>query len=167
MTVKLFATAVAAVATVGAAAAGMASLAPSGAPALQVQPVALGAPLPIDAPPADVPTDGELSSLLTNLTNPGVNYHSKAGLVENGISSGDGHAADHQLRDAFEAGKFPLAFDVSNIQSVGPNAAAADVNITGPKLAAPLTQHLAFVDQGGWKIQHDSALALIQAISAS
>src|SRR6185312_2341847 len=126
MTVKLFATGVAAVAAIGAAAAGATSLAPGTAPAPQVMPVVLNAPL--DPPPgAGEPTPGELSSLCTNLTNPGVSYHSKTGLVAGGIDAREGHDADHKLRDAFEAGKFPPAYDVTKIQPAGPNAVSADV----------------------------------------
>lgn len=164
MTIKLLATGMAAAAAIGAVAAGATSTGPV---ALQVKPAVFGAPLPMDPPPgADLPTAGDVSSLLTNFTNPGVSYHSKKGLVDT-FSDDEGRTADHQLRQAYEAGKFPLAFDVSNIQPAGPNAATADVNITGPKNPAPITQHMAFVDQGGWKVQHDSAVALMQAISAS
>lgn len=175
MTVKFLLTGAAAVAAIGAAAAGMTSVASGGLgtpAAMQVQPVALGAPLPHDPPPPpapapNLPTDGDLSSLLTNLTNPGVSYKDKTGLVEGGISGDEGRDADHNLRDAYRAGKFPLSFDVSNIQAAGPNAATADVATSGPKLPAPVTQNYRFVNQGGWVLSHDSATALLQAISAS
>ena len=161
MTVKLLATGVAAVATIGAAAAGLTSLAPGAAPAPQVTPVVLNAPL--DPPPAPgEPTPGELSSLCTNLTNPGVSYHSKNGLVAGGINPDQGRDADHKLRKAFEDGKFPQAYDVTNIQAAGPNA-TADVAISGPKFPAPVTQHLTFVNQGGWTLAPDSAQALLLA----
>jgi hypothetical protein len=56
---------------------------------------------------------------------------------------------------------------VTNIQPAGPNAATADVAISGPKLAAPVTQNYTFVDQGGsWIMSHDSAIALVQAATA-
>ncbi|HXO83853.1 MAG TPA: hypothetical protein VN856_28665 [Mycobacterium sp.] len=161
MTVKLLATGVAAVATIGAAAAGVTSLASSSAP--QVAPVVFSAPLDPPPPAPGEPTAGELSSLCTNLTNPGVSYHSKTGLVAGGISSEQGRDADHKLRKAFEDGKFPQAYDVTNIQQAGPNAAAADVAISGPKFPAPITQHLTFVNQGGWTLAPDSAQALLLA----
>ena len=161
MTVKLLATVVAAVATIGAAAAGVTSLASSSAP--QVAPVVFSAPLDPPPPAPGEPTAGELSSLCTNLTNPGVSYHSKTGLVAGGISSEQGRDADHKLRKAFEDGKFPQAYDVTNIQQAGPNAAAADVAISGPKFPAPITQHLTFVNQGGWTLAPDSAQALLLA----
>jgi hypothetical protein len=163
MTVKLLATGVAAVAAIGAAAAGVTSLAAGAALAPQVTPVVLSAPLDPPPPAPGEPTAGELSSLCTNLTNPGVSYHSKTGLVAGGISSEQGRDADHKLRKAFEDGKFPQAYDVTNIQQQGPNAAAADVAISGPKFPAPVTQHLTFVNQGGWTLAPDSAQALLLA----
>lgn len=171
MSVKLLFTGAAAVAAIGAAAAGATAVAytsSGSAPASDVQPVAVSVPLPLDPPPAaNLPTDGELSSLLTNLTNPGVSYRDKTGLVEGGISGDEGRNADRNLRDAYRNGKFPLSFDVSNIQEAGPNAATADVAMGGPKLAAPVTQNYRFVNQGGWVVSHDSAMALMQAISSS
>jgi hypothetical protein len=171
MTVKLLATGVAAVATIGAAAAGMASAVAGGASALQVRPVVLGAPLdppppPPGAPP--LPSPEQLSDLATRVTDPGVSYETKFGLVENGISADEGHVADHDLRKAFRNGNFPEQFNVTNIQPVGPNGVTADVAITGPKFAGPVNKQLAFVDQGGtWVLQHDSAIALVQAASAT
>ncbi|WP_255399045.1 hypothetical protein [Mycobacterium sp. E1319] len=39
--------------------------------------------------------------------------------------------------------------------------------ITGPKFAGPVQKHLVFVNQGGnWVVQHDAAIALIQAATA-
>ncbi|MFZ1162171.1 MAG: hypothetical protein WAO18_07940, partial [Mycobacterium sp.] len=73
--------------------------------------------------------------------------------------------ADHKLRKAFEDGKFPQSYDVTNIQPAGPNA-TADVAISGPKLPAPVTQHLTFVNQGGWTLAPDSAQALLLAATA-
>jgi hypothetical protein len=168
MTVKSFATGVAAVAAIGAAAAGVASQALGQPAALKVQPIAAGMPFAQDPPPPapGLPTSGELSSLCTNLTNPGVNYHSKTGLVAGGINDNDGRVADHDLREAYRAGKFPQSYDVTNIQPAGPNAATADVAIGGPKFPTPVTRNLTFVNQGGWTISPESAQALIQAATS-
>jgi hypothetical protein len=164
MTVKMLATGAAVVAAIGVAAAGLTSFASGSATALQVQPVALGVPFAQDPPPApDLPTAGDLSSLCTNLTNPGVSYHSKTGLVAGGINDDEGRDADHKLRDAFRAGNFPESFDVTNIHAAGPNTASADVAISGPKFPTPVTQNLTFVNQGGWAISPQSAQALVQA----
>jgi hypothetical protein len=170
MTVKLLATGVAAVATIGAAAAGLTSLASGYVSAPQVTAVVLSAPL--DPPPPapgqpPLPSPETLSDLATRLTDPGVSYETKFGLVENGISADEGHVADHDLRKAFRNGNFPEQFAFTNIQPIGPNGASADVAITGPKFAGPVNKQLAFVDQGGtWVLQHDAALALVQAATA-
>lgn len=167
MTMKFFATGVAAVATLGAAAAGAAALTFGAVP--QVAPVVLNAPL--DPPPAPgqppLPSPGQLADLCNRVTDPGVSYETKVGLVENGIPSGEGHVADHDLRKAYRNGNFPEQFNVTNIQPLPGNGAKADVAISGPKFAGPVEKTLLFVDQGGtWMLQHDSALALIQAASA-
>jgi hypothetical protein len=166
--VKFVASSVAALAVIGGAAAGITSVAPTSALA-RVQLAAVGAPygpaLPQDPPPGqNLPTPDQLANLCNRVTDPGVSYTTKTNLVENGISPGEGHVADHDLRKAFRDGKFPETFNVTNIEPAGPNAAQADVAISGPKFAGPVTKHLAFVDQGGnWIMQHDSAIGLIQA----
>ncbi|WP_343571883.1 hypothetical protein [Mycobacterium sp.] len=167
MTMKFFATGVTAVATIGAAAAGAAALTFGAAP--QVAPVVLNAPL--DPPPAPgqppLPSPGQLADLCNRVTDPGVGYETKVGLVQNGIPSGEGHVADHDLRKAYRNGNFPEQFNVTNIQPVPGNGAKADVAISGPKFAGPVEKTLVFIDQGGtWILQHDSALALIQAATA-
>lgn len=122
-------------------------------------------------PPAsaeNLPTAGQLSSLCTMATDPGVSYTTKTNLVENGISSDEGHVIDHNLRNAYRNGNFPEYLNATNIQPAGPNAATADVAISGPKFAPPVTKNLLFLDQGGYSIlQHDAALALLQAATAT
>jgi hypothetical protein len=94
-------------------------------------------------------------------------YQTKFGLVDNGISDNEGRVADHDLRKSYRNGNFPEQFNVTNIQPAGPNAVSADVAITGPKFAGPVTKQLAFIDQGGtWVMQHDAATALVQAATA-
>ena len=57
---------------------------------------------------------------------------------------------------------------MTNIVPAGPNTAAAQVAITGPKFAGPVIKQLVFVQQGGnWVLQHDAALALLQAATAT
>ncbi len=121
---------------------------------------------PQDPPPPgqDLPTPEQLSNLCNQVTDPGVSYTTKTGLVENGIAPDEGHLADHELRKAYREGKFPETFAVTNIAPAGPNAAQADVAISGPKFAGPVSKHLMFLDQGGnWILQHDSAIGLLQA----
>ena len=144
-TVKSVVTSMAALAVIGGAAAGITSVAPPSAA-------------------QNLPTPDQLANLCNQVTDPGVSYTTKINLVENGISPGEGHVADHDLRKAFRDGKFPETFNVTNIEPAGPNVAQADVAISGPKFAGPVTKHLAFIDQGGnWILQHDSAIGLIQA----
>jgi hypothetical protein len=168
MTVKLFATGVAAVAAIGAAAAGATSLTFSASP--QVLPVVHNAPLDPPPPPPGqepLPSPEQLADVCNRVTDPGVSYETKVGLVENGIPPAEGHVADHDLRKAFRNGNFPEQFAVSNIQPIPGNGVKADVAITGPKFAGPVDKTLIFIDQGGtWMLQHDSALALVQAASA-
>ena len=173
MTVKLLATGAAAVAAIGAAAAGLTLTAASSSDRA-VQPAALGLPFAQDPPPPPppgeppVPSPEQLANLCSQITDPGVSYQAKFGLVENGISDDEGHVADHDLRKAYRDGDFPEQFNVTNIQPVPPNGATADVAITGPKFAGPVTKQLAFVNQGGnWVMQHDAAIALIQAATAT
>jgi hypothetical protein len=170
MTMKSVATSVAAVGAIGAAAVGVTSAAFVPASPAQVQLDAVGAPLPQDPPPPpplpgqNLPTPEQLSNLCTQATDPGVSYTTKTNLVENGISPDEGHVADHDLRKAYREGKFPQQYAVTNIQPAGPNAATADVAISGPKFAGPVTKNLVFLDQGGnWILQHQAALALVQA----
>jgi hypothetical protein len=166
MSMKSVATGAAAVGAIGAAAVGATSIAFVPASPAQVQLAAVGAPLPQDPPPpgANLPAPEQLSTLCNQATDPGVSYTTKTNLVENGISPDEGHVADHDLRKAYRDGKFPETFNVTNIQPAGPNAAQADVAISGPKFAGPVSKHLMFISQGGnWILQHDSAIALIQA----
>ena len=166
-TVKTIATGVAAVAAIGAAAAGVTSIASFTPTMPRVQPVAVGAPLPQDPPPgANVPTPDQLTGLLNTLSDPGVSYTTKTGLVQGGIDSGEGHLFDHELRKAYRDGEFPLSFNVTNIQPSGPTAATADVAVSGPKLPAPVTRNLTFVNQGGWALSQDSAAQLLQAATS-
>ena len=164
----------AALAVIGGAAAGIGAVAAPSGPA-QVQLAAVGAPLPLDPPPPPapapvgqgLPTPEQLTNLCIQATDPGVGYTTKVGLVENGINPDEGHVADHDLRKAFRNGNFPEQFAFTNIQPIGPNGVSAEVAITGPKFAGPVTKQLAFIDQGGtWVMQHDAATALVQAATA-
>lgn len=165
MSVKSLATGFVAVAAIGAAAAGVTSLA-SGSPAApQVQRVVFGAPLPLD-PGADVPTPGQLMNVLNGLQNPGVPFASKSNLVEGGVGPVEARLADRQLQKAVKNGDLPLSFQVTNIAPAGPGAASADVTASGPRLA-PTTQNITFIDQGGWKLSRSSAMSLLQAVQSA
>jgi hypothetical protein len=164
VTLKTLVTGVAAVAAIGGAAAGATSIAFSGAGASQVQPVVFSAPLPLDQT-ANLPTSDQLTTVLNNLADPNVSFANKSGLVEGGITSGQAHLADHEMKKADKDGELPLTFNVSNIQPAGANGASAAVAISGPKLQPPVTENLTFVNRGSWMLSQDSAMMLVQAVS--
>ena len=155
-TVKTIATAVAALAIVGGAAAGVASVATPSALAAGVRLTTVGAPFPQDPPPAqpgasaNVPTSDQLNGMLTNLADPNVSFSNKGNLVEGGIGGTEAHIADNQLKKAAKNGDLPLSFSITNIQPTAAGSATADVAVSGPKLSSPVTQNVTFVNQGGW-----------------
>lgn len=149
----------AAIALIGAAAAGVTATASVTPVVYQVQPVVFGAPLPLD--PAAVPTAAELLNVLNGLQAPG-SFAGKSSLIQGGISPIEARLADVQFAQAQAQGQFPLSFQVNNIQSAGPDAASADVTASGPKLA-PVTRNVTFVNQGGsWAVSRASAMSLLQ-----
>ena len=65
----------------------------------------------------------------------------------------------------FERGTHFMIMEYVDGNSLG--QALSDVGITGPKFAGPVNKHLVFVNQNGnWVLQHDAAIALIQAATA-
>jgi hypothetical protein len=168
VTVKTLATGMAALAVIGAAAAGVTCIASVTAVSPRVQPVVFGAPLPLDPPvPAgvDLPTAYQLTTVLNTLQDPNVSFVNKGDLIEGGIPV-PATMADHELQKAAAKGSLPLTFNISNIAPAGPGAATATITATGPHLA-PTPEYLRFVDQGGWKLSHDSAMTLIQSVRSS
>ena len=168
LTVKSLATTATAVAAIGAAAAGVTSIASGVAPTVGVLPVAVGVPLPQDpapspAPAASVPTADQLTGLLKSLADPSVPFANKSNLVEGGISGTEAHMADHELKKAAKNGDLPLAFNVTNIQSGAAGSATADVAVSGPKIPNPVTQNVTFINQGSWILSRASAMELLQA----
>ncbi len=168
MTLKMFTTCAAAVAAVGAAAAGATALASSGARPGGTRRVQRAArPAAARAGPAAAAEPATAVRRVQPRHRPrrGLRDQSRPGGKRNPAS--EGHVADHDLRKAFRNGNFPEQFAVSNIQPVPGNGVKADVAITGPKFAGPVEKTLVFIDQGGtWVLQHDAALALVQAATA-
>jgi hypothetical protein len=156
---KSLATGVAAVA-IGAAAAGVTSLAATSHPGLPVKPVVFSAPLDQTT---TLPTPDQLTSVLNGLADPNVPFANKSGLVEGGITGSQAALGDHEIKKAAKKGELPLAFTVSNIQPAAGNTASAAVGVSGPKLQPPVTENLTFVNQGNWVLSRDSATTLIQA----
>jgi hypothetical protein len=167
VTVKSLATGVAAVAAIGAAAAGVTCIATVTAALPAVQPVVFSAPLPLDpvAPAADLPTPDQLATVLNTLQDPSVSFAQKGDLVEGGIPV-PASLADHELQKAAAKGSLPLTFNFTSITPAGPGMAAASLTATGPHLA-PTYENLTFVNQGGWKLSHDSAMTLMQSVRSS
>ncbi|MCV7199484.1 hypothetical protein [Mycobacterium angelicum] len=165
-TIKSIATGAVAVAAIGAAAAGVTSIASfdSGA----YEPVVFSTPLPLDpapnpAPAANLPTAAQLTGLLNSLADPSVSFTNKGNLVEGGIGGTEAHLADHELKKAAKNGDLPLSFTVTNIQPAAEGSATADVSVSGPKLSPPVTQSVTFVNQGSWMLSRSSAMQLLQA----
>ncbi|SPM35916.1 hypothetical protein MRAB57_3752 [Mycobacterium rhizamassiliense] len=149
---------------IGVAGAGMTSVAVV-SPAAPARLVVLDLPLPLD-PAADVPTVDQLLGVLNALQDPGVPFANKSYLVEGGISPVEARIADVRMKQAVARGEVPLTASLANIHAAGANSATVDVTISGPKVA-PTTRNITFVDQGGWKITHASALALLQEAGGS
>jgi hypothetical protein len=129
------------------------------------RPPVLGGPLPLDpvAPAAvDVPTAAQLVTVLNALQDPSVSFAQKGDLIEGGIPVPIG-IADHELQKAASKGSLPLTFAITNITPSGPGGAMATITASGPHLA-PTPEYLRFVDQGGWKLSHDSAMTLVSAL---
>ncbi|NDJ90336.1 hypothetical protein [Mycolicibacter kumamotonensis] len=170
MTGRLLLTGAAALAVIGMASAGLASAEPA-APG----DVVAGVPIPLDPPSpvpgpqpaagAPLPTTGEVSGMLTRLSDAGIGYKEKGDLVENGITQEEGHGLDHELRKAYRDGELPYTFDVINVVPVGEGRALSHVTITGPKMPAPVTVPLQLVDQGSWVLSRDSAMQLMQVLA--
>jgi hypothetical protein len=167
VTLKSLATGVAAIAGIGAAAAGVTCIASVTAALPEVQSVVFSAPLPLDpvVPGADVPTPDQLATVLNTLQDPSVSFASKGYLIEGGVPV-PASLADHELQKAAAKGSLPLTFNFTSITPAGPGVAAATLTATGPHLA-PTYENLTFVDQGGWKLSHDSAMTLIQSVRSS
>ena len=164
MTLKTLVTGVAAAALVGGAAAGVTSIAfsaGSSAPgAVAVQPVVWDIPMP-QAPPAQL--QAPLLQTLQALAGGG-SFAGKAPYIQGGIGRIEGIAADRAYNRAAAEGKFPLTFDVANIDDAG-GVVSADVTATSA-LGTTATQNVQFVpgpSPSGWQISKESALSLLSA----
>jgi hypothetical protein len=164
VTLKTLVTGVAAAALVGGAAAGVTSIAfsaGSSAPgAVAVQPVVWDIPMP-QAPPAQL--EAPLLQTLQALAGGG-SFVGKASYIQGGIGRIEGIAADRAYNRAAAEGKFPLTFNVTNIDDAG-GVVSADVTATSA-LGTTATQNVQFVrgpSPSGWQISKESALSLLSA----
>ena len=126
MTLKTLVTGVAAAALVGGAAAGVTSIAsPAVSSAPAVQPVVWDIPMPqAPAPDLQAPLVQTLQALAG-----GGSFSGKASYIQGGIGRIEGIAADRAYNKAAAEGKFPLTFNIANIDQQG-GVASADVTAT-------------------------------------
>ena len=161
MTLKTLVTGVAAAALVGGAAAGVTSIAfPAVSSAPAVQPVVWDIPIP-QAPAPDL--QAPLLQTLQALAGGG-SFSGKAPFIQGGIGRIEGIAADRAYNNAAAEGKFPLTFNIANIDQQG-GVASADVTATSA-LGTTATQTVQFVagpSPSGWQISKASALNLLSA----
>lgn len=122
---------------------------------------------PLQPPPGvDLPTPAQLSRVLYGIADPSVPFVGKSDLVENGVGGVEGAVADGGIQIAALKGELPLDFAVSDIDLVSPGKVRATVVVTGPQLKG-VTKRLTFFDQDGWRLQHVSAMTLLQATSSA
>jgi hypothetical protein len=163
VTLKTLVTGMAAAAMVAGAAAGVTSVAsPAVSSAPAVQPVVWDIPMP-QAPAPDL--QSPLLQTLQALAGGG-SFSGKASYIQGGIGRIEGIAADRAYNRAAAEGKFPLTFNIANIDSDG-GVANADVTATSA-LGTTATQNVQFVagpSPTGWQIGKASALNLLSAAS--
>lgn len=161
MTLKTLVTGVAAAALVAGAAAGVTSVAsPAVSSAPAVQPVVWDIPMP-QAPAPNL--QGPLLQTLQVLAGSG-SFSGKASYIQGGIGRIESIAADRAYNKAAAEGKFPLTFNIANIDSDG-GVANADVTATSA-LGTSATQNVQFVagpSPTGWQISKSSAMSLLSA----
>ena len=163
MTLKTLVTGVAAAALVAGAAVGVTSVAsPAVSSTPAVQPVVWDIPMP-QAPAPDL--QAPLLQTLQALAGGG-SFSGKASYIQGGIGRIEGIAADRAYNRAAAEGKFPLTFNIANIDQEG-GVANADVTATSA-LGTTATQNVQFVagpSPTGWQIGKSSALNLLSAAS--
>jgi hypothetical protein len=94
----------------------------------------------------------------------GGSFAGKAPYIQGGIGRIESIAADRAYTKAAQEGKFPLTFNIANIDSDGATA-SADVTATSA-LGTSATQSVQFVtgpSPSGWQIAKASALDLLSA----
>jgi hypothetical protein len=162
VTLKTLVTGVAAAALVAGAAVGVTSVAsPAVSSAPAVQPVVWDIPMP-QAPAPEL--ESQLLQTLQALGAPGLSA-SKAPYIQGGIGRIEGRLADTKLREAQADGKFPLTFNIANIDQVN-GVANADVTATAAT-GGVASQNIQFVpgpSPTGWQMSKQSLMALMSAV---
>jgi hypothetical protein len=161
VTLKTLVTGVAGAALVAAAAAGVTSVAsPAVSSAPAVQPVVWDIPMP-QAPAPEL--QSPLLQTLQVLAGGG-SFSGKAPYIQGGIGRIESIAADRAYSKAAAEGKFPLTFNIANIDQEN-GVANADVTATSA-LGTTATQTVQFVagpSPSGWQISKQSAMSLLSA----
>lgn len=158
MTLKSLVTGVAAAAVVAGAAAGVTSIAAA--------PIAAAAPV-VSAPMPQVPAPdlaGPLTQTLSALAGPG-SFNGKAPYIQGGIGRFEALTADRAYNNAAAQGKFPLTFNVVDVDQNG-GVATASVTATAAT-GGTATQNIVFVagpSPTGWQVSKGSALSLLSAV---
>jgi hypothetical protein len=127
----------------------------------RVAPVAWDIPMP-ETPAPDL--QGPLLQTLQALGGPGASA-GKSAYIQGGIGRIEGRVADTKLREAAAQGKFPLSFNLANIDQNGP-VVTADVTATAAN-GGVASQNIAFVpgpSPTGWQMSKQSLMALMSAV---
>lgn len=154
----------AAAVVVGAAAAGVTTMAVGSGTVAQpaVQPVVFDVPFPA-APAPDL--QGPLLSTLNALSGPGSFAGAKASYVQGGLGRIEARVADSGFSNAAAKGYFPLNFTIADIDQ---NGSVATANVTASAASgAVATQPLTFIagpSPTGWQLSRQSAMALISSV---
>jgi len=161
VTLKSLVTGIAAAAAVAGAAAGVTSIASTPVAAPAVAPVVFGVPMPqVPAPDLAAP----LTQTLSALAGPG-SFGGKAPYIQGGIGRFEALTADRAYNNAAAQGKFPLTFNVANVDQNG-GVATATVTATSAT-GGTATQNIVFVagpSPTGWQVSKGSALNLLSAV---
>jgi hypothetical protein len=124
-----------------------------------VQPVVFDVPL-APAPELSAPLVQTLQALAG-----GGSFSGKAPYIQGGIGRIESIAADRAYNKAAAEGKFPLTFNIANIdQNAG--VATADVTATSA-VGTTATQNIQFVagpSPTGWQIAKASAMSLLSSV---
>jgi hypothetical protein len=126
-----------------------------------VSPVVFGVPMPA-VPAPDLA--GPLTQTLSALAGPG-SFNGKAPYIQGGIGRIEAITADRAYNNAAREGKFPLTFNVANVDQNGGVATAA-VTATAAT-GGTATQNIVFVagpSPTGWQVSKSSALSLLSAV---
>lgn len=154
-----------AAAVVGAAAAGVTSIASTTVAAPQVQPVVFGVPMPQRPAPE---LQGALVQTLNGLAAGGSFAGPKSAYVQGGVGRTQALFADRAYNNAAAKGYFPLSFTLDGID-VDDDNGVATANVTATaRNGATAAQAVTFTaypnSPSGWQISQASAVSLLSSV---